>query len=787
MKRLAFLILCSVMLSGPAYAQRINNNALMAAPALAPAAPFGMDGSVMQGLQNPTITAFRVDGAQRIEESTVLSYVRFKAGDSFDQARADRSLKDLFATGYFNDVSLNMDGAILVVKVAENPVINRIAFEGNSEIKSEDLEKEIQLRSRVVYTRSKVQTDVDRLLEVYRRSGRFAAKVEPKLIPLEQNRTDLVFEITEGPRTGVARIAFVGNEAFSDGDLRAEISTRESRWWRLLSSADFYDPDRTNFDRELLRRFYLNNGYADFRVLSAVAELNDTRDYFFMTFTMDEGARYKFGKVELESQLKDLNTDDLMQKLTMKSDDWYNASEVEASISALTKAAGDLQYAFVDIDPQVQRNEDSKTIDVKFLIKEGPRVFINRVNVSGNNRTEDRVIRREMLLVEADPFNASKIRRSEQRIKDLGFFENVKVTPKPTAQPDKADLEVEVQEKATGEISVGAGFSTTDGILGDISVRERNLLGKGQDLRVGTTFSQRSQQYDISFTEPYFLERDLSAGFDLFRTSRDNQTESSYDQKNNGGSLRLGYPLGEFLRQRVNYTLDKSEITNVPSTASRFIREQAGDTVTSSVGQELSYDRRDSKLEPTEGYILRYNTDFAGVGGDSRFLRNKLLGTWYTSPLKDVVLSLEGEVGYIFGIGGKDVRISERFYLGGESLRGFEFAGVGPRDLSTTARDALGGNRFLRSSAELAYPLGLPEELGFRTYTFVDAGSLSGLDTKPQPGEIFRDNSSMRLSAGQGLSWKSPFGPIRIDYAIPIIKEDYDREQKFRFSFGTRF
>jgi len=731
-----------------------------------------------------TISSIRVEGTQRIEPTTVRSYLIVKQGDPFNPQRIDDSLKALFATGLFADVTLRRDGNTLVVSVVENPIINRIAFEGNKRIEDADLEREVQLRPRVVYTRTRVQNDVQRLLEVYRRSGRFAATVEPKVIQLDQNRVDLVFEIDEGARIGVRKINFVGNEMFSDSKLREEIQTRESRWYRFLTTDDTYDPDRLTFDRDKLRRFYLSRGYADFRVVSAVAELTPDRDGFFITFTVEEGERYKFGKIGVETELRDLNPDLLRNRLTTAEGDWYNAEEVETSITNLTNAVGDLQYAFVDIQPRIVRNREQRTIDVVYDIGEGPRVFVDRIDITGNVRTLDKVIRREMLLVEGDPFNTSKLRRSERRIRDLGFFERVNITTAEGAQPDRSIIQVDVQEQSTGEIEIGAGFSTIDGPLANFGIRERNLLGRGQDLRFSATVSGRTQEFDLSFTEPYFLERDLAAGIDVFRITRDNQDESSYDEANTGIGFRLGYPLTERLRQRLNYTLQQTEIENVAADASRFIREQQGTRIVSLVGQELMYDARDSRINPTEGYFIRLNNEIAGLGGDAHFSRNRLGAGVYFPVTEGTVLSFLGEVGYIIGFG-EDVAISDRFFLGGDSLRGFAPAGVGPREL--VSDDSLGGNRFARASAELAFPIGLPDEFGVTGHAFTDIGTLSEVDATPIPGEQLVDDNSLRVAAGFGISWRSPLGPIRVDLAFPIIKEDYDKVEEFRFSFGTRF
>jgi outer membrane protein insertion porin family len=727
------------------------------------------------------IQEIRIEGTQRVEPETVRSYLLVQPGDTFDSERIDRSLKALFATGLFADVTLRREGEALVVRVVENPVINRIAFEGNRKLNDETLTSEIQLRPRVVYTRQKVQSDVKRVLDLYRRNGRFAATVEPKVIPLEQNRVDLVFEIDEGQLTGIKSIGFIGNHRFSAGRLHEIIQTKESRWYRLFSTDDTYDPDRLTYDRELLRKFYLAEGYADFRVVSAVAELTPERDGFFVTYTVEEGERYRFGKVDITNQLKDVDANALKVLLGTKEGDWYNADAVDKSIADLTDALGNRGFAFVDIQPRVQRNPEQRTIDITYQIAEGPRVYVERIDITGNLRTLDRVIRREFRLVEGDAFNTTKLQRSQQRIKNLGFFKKVDINNTPGSTPDKTVIKTEVEEQSTGEFSVGVGFSTTDGPLADISIRERNLLGRGQDLRIGTLVAQRTQQVDLSFTEPYFLDRNLSAGFDLFALTRNNQTFAGFDQFSVGGSLRAGYQITEPLRQTLKYTLRQDRIFNVADTASRFIRDQVGTRVTSSVGQSLLYDRRDNRLDPTSGYFASISNDVAGLGGDVRYLRTVLSGGVYYSVAPQYVLSVTGDSGYIFGLSDK-VRIEDRFFVGGDNLRGFANGGIGPRDISTG--DALGGNAYYVGSVALGFPLGLPQELGLAGRVFSDFGSLWKVD---DVGSSIRDVASIRVSAGAGVSWQSPLGPIRLDFALPVKRESFDKKEFFRVSFGTRF
>ena len=729
-----------------------------------------------------TIAGIAVEGNERIEAETVRSYLTISVGDPFDARTINDALKSLFATGLFADVTIRREGDILVVRVVENPIINRVAFEGNDEIDDASLAAEVQLKPRVVYTRPRVQSDVQRILEIYRRSGRFAAAVEPKVIPLAQNRVDLVFEIDEGPVTEITRISFVGNKRFSDSELRSAIATKESAWYRFFSSDDTYDPDRLTFDRELLRKFYLKEGYADFRVLSAVAELTRDGEGFIITFTVDEGPRYKFGEIDVASQLEGVNVETLKPLVTTFPGEPYNADEVEDSIQVLTDAVGNFGYAFVDIEPAVQRDRENLTIDVTYEIAEGPRVYVERIDIIGNVRTLDKVIRREFRLVEGDAFNAAKIRRSRDRIRNLGFFDTVEVRADPGDEPDRSVVTVSVQEKSTGELSFGAGFSSLDGPLADISISERNLLGRGQDLRLGFTISARRQEIDLSFTEPYFLDRNITAGFDVFRRNTDFQDESSFDEENTGFALRAGYAISERLTHSVFYRLSFDKLSDIPSTASRFIQAQEGSSTKSSIGQSLFFDRRDNRIEPTEGYFLGGGQEYAGVGGTVKFLQHTARAGYYYPVLEDLVASVTGRVGHQAGLFGEDIRVNDRFFIGGSSLRGFETSGIGPRDLSTD--DALGGSFFYTATIELSTPLRIIEDVDLRGRIFTDIGSLFSVDDS---GPEVADVKSPRAAAGIGFSYVSPFGPIRIDFAEAYLKENFDKTELFRFSFGTRF
>ena len=544
-------------------------------------------------------------------------------------------------------------------------------------------------------------------------------------------------------------------------------------------------------------------GYADFRVVSAVAELTPDRDGFVLTFTIEEGPRYRFGKVDVNIKLKDLPAEAVLPLLLTHTDDWYNADEVEKSISALTDALGNRGYAFVEVKPQITRNRENHTVDIVFDVQEGPQVYVERIDVNGNIRTLDKVIRREFRLVEGDAFNSSRMERSKDRIKNLGFFKKVEVKNTPGSAPDRTVVTVEVEEQSTGELSFGLGFSTTDGPLIDASVRERNFLGRGQDIRIGTVLSLRSQQVDFSFTEPYFLDKNIAAGIDIFEVKTSPTTNffsgasPTYQQFSYGGALRAGYQLTDALRQTWKYTVRSDDITNIQTGASLFIALQAGTHVTSEVGQVLLYDKRDNRLEPTSGYYGSIGNDVAGAGFGVKYIRNKVNIGYYYSVFPEWVLSLTGEAGDVFGYGGQKVLLQDRFFVGGDNLRGFAPAGIGPRDVITS--DALGGNKYYVGSVALGIPLGLPKELGISGRIFSDFGSLFGNDQKNvilTPAQLattggaqpqVADSAGIRATAGVGVSWKSPVGPIRLDLAVPIKKESFDKTQFFHVSFGTRF
>ena len=747
----------------------------------------GLFAQAPKGLSAPTIKTavivdIQVEGAQRVEAGTVISYMVIKKGDVYAPDRVDRSLKSLFSTGLFSDVSIKRQGNVLIVSVVENPVINRVAFEGTKKVESDTLESEISLRPRIIFTRTKVQNDVKRILAVYRATGHFAASVEPKVIQLPQNRIDLVFEINEGQKTDIRKIRFVGNGALSDSRLRELIRTKESRWWRFFTSSDTYDPDRLTLDRELLRRYYLKKGYADFRVISAIAELSPNRSSFFITFTVDEGNRYKYGNIDLAVRLKGVTAKELNGYIEISKGSWYDATDSDGVIDRLTTHINEKGISFVSVRPRINRIRDKKIINLTFEVNEGPHRYVERIDITGNVRTQDKVIRREFLLVEGDAFNVSKLKRSRQRIRNLDFFQKMKVEQVPGSAPDKVIIKTSIEEKSTGSLMIGGGFSTTSGALIDLGLEEKNLLGLGQTLKIKATIAEKRNDIDLSFTEPYFLGRRVAAGFDIFRKSQDLQDSSSFDKDATGLSLRMGYPITERLYQSWRYSFNKSKISDVSTDASPFIQSEEGSRIVSEVSHALAYDTRDSRLLPTKGYIVRLSNDLAGLGGPTKHFRTRLKGARYFPFFEDWVLGVKGEAGYIVGLFDKDVRLLDRFFMGGETVRGFDTSGIGPRDRNT--RDALGGEWKYNGSVETSFPLGLPNEIGIKGRVFTDFGSTS--QTKSSDPVIF-DSTSVRLSVGAGLTWLSPFGPIGLDVGIPVLKEKLDQTQTFRLNFGTTF
>lgn len=756
-----------------------------AAPAARSPAPVAAAPAMAPG---PIIRRIDVVGTQRIEPDTVTSYLTLVQGQPYDAEKADTSLKALFATGLFADARIDWDGSVVSVSIVENPIINQVAFEGNSKLTTENLTKEVQIKPRNVFTRSKVQADVQRIIELYRRSGRFGATVEPKIIQRPQNRVDLVFEIHEGQSTGVARISFIGNKVFGSSDLQGQIATQESVWWKFLSTSDNYDPDRLTFDREQIRRYYLNHGYADVRVVSAVAELAPDRSAFFITFTIDEGEHYKFGKIAIDSQIKDLDQNRLMPLLQSVESLDYDADAVNKSVESLTLAAGSLGYAFTDIRPRIDRDREHRTIGVTYRIDPGPRVYIERINIVGNTRTRDNVIRREMRLSEGDAFNRVLQDRSRTRIRSLGFFKDVTIADEPGTTSDRTVVNVTVTEQPTGELSLGAGYSSADSFLAQFSYTERNLFGRGQFLRAAISFSSLQQQIDFRFTDPYFLNRPLAAGLELYKLTTDFTNYSGYTSDTEQFSDFLAFPLSEYGRMTLRYSLSNEKLSADANSATE-IKLAAGSFLTSAIGYSYSYDLRDDTIKPTNGWDLTFGQDLAGIGGNLKYIRTEGSAEIYTPLPFQMVGSARISSGYIMAYGGQDVRINDRFFKGGDSFRGFRIAGIGPRDIAAVGKPALGGNLYAVGTLQARLPPMLPESYGIDLSLFSDFGTL-GIVSKREKnlaGTNIVDDLAPRVSAGIAIGWKSPFGPVEVDVGYPFVKQDYDKIEAIRFSAGTRF
>jgi len=812
------------------------------------------------------ISRILVEGNQRIEPRTVLSYLLVKPGDPFDQERIGLSVRALGATGLFADIQIEARGNDLVVRVLENPIINRIMFEGNNAVTTEKLEEETEAEPRQTFTLSRVEQDVQRILEVYRRAGRFAATVTPQYKVLEQNRADLIFAIDEGPTTGVKSINFIGNEAYPDDRLRREITTRQSRWWRFFEQADNYNPGQVEYDRSQLTEFYTNEGYADFRVISSVAELTPDRRDFYLTFTVDEGEKYTFGDLNVETQLEKLSGERLALVLGIKKGEQFRAKSIQDAIDTLTFAAGIAGYANVQIRPRETRDPVNHTIGITFQVDEGARVYIERIDIQGNTQTLDRVIRREIRVAEGDQYNPVQLDNAKSRIRSLGFFkaDTVAVDNEPGSTSDRAVVKVKVEEEATGELAFSAGFSSQDAFLFSVSAQQRNFRGRGQYLSARIQTTSRQQDVEFRFTEPKFQDRNMALGFDLFLTQSDFYDIAGFSNSIIGVGGRLLFPLSDLDQIGMRYNLRSDDLqldndlgspTYTDCTTASFFRsslcDQQGGQLTSSFGYTLTMNRANDYINPTRGYELNFSQDIAGLGGDVNYLRNEFRGAMYHGFAPGWTLTGRMEAGFIESWGDEGIRINNRFFKGGNTFRGFDVAGLGPREVRyyyeteelalgvgvappafsapqlntdgtqktddagqllymTASRDAsgevlpskvqafnaLGGKAYAIGSLELSFPIPYaPEELGIDGAFFTEVGSLGLLDDADKDRradntfESYRvdDSASLRASAGVSIFWDSPFGPIRFDFSQILAKEEYDRTESFRFSTNTRF
>ncbi|KAB2916097.1 MAG: outer membrane protein assembly factor BamA [Hyphomicrobiaceae bacterium] len=739
------------------------------------------------------ISAIEIAGNRSVGPETVRSRLLVSKGGPYDAAKVDQSLKALFATGLFSDVRIDRRGTVLVVTVVENPVVGAISFEGASAIDKTKLEAQVQLKPKMRFTEAKAHADAVRLRELYRRQGRLLTTVEPKTADRGSGRVDVVFVIAEGQVTKIDAITFVGNRSFTDAQLRDVISTSQSGWFDILKSAAFYDPERIDHDKDLLRRFYLKNGFPDARVPSAEAVKNADGTGYTVTFSVEEGDRFSFSPATVESSLPGVDTAALEGLAEVKPGARYSEEAISRSAEQMTLALSEQGKPFARVRPVPVRDVAAHTIGVKFRIDEGPRVYVERIDIVGNTRTKDTVIRRTFRVAEGDAVNAVLLERGRQRVKALGFFKSVALKHKTGSVPDRAVVTLEVVEDDTRELSYGVGYSTSEGVVGDISLTERNLLGNGQWLRVKLAGGEKRLQADIGFTEPRFLGTDLSAGFDLLYKDVDYTRQASYKSRKVGGDVRFGYPINDQWSASVNYTLVRNQIYDVGPSASAAIREAAGYPgaasnayYTSSVGYGIIYDTRDSKKAPSSGVYYTLTQDLAGLGGDVRYIRSVGDARVYYPVSEGITGVGRAAGGIISGWGGQDVRLLDLFYRGSESVRGFAPAGLGPRDMLSANRDALGGKMFYATTAEVLFNIpGVPQDIGLRGAVFIDAGSIWGVNNTAAslPG-LAGNTPAMRASVGTGLAWASPIGALRVDYAYPILKQSSDKTQPWSFGLS---
>ncbi|GGK26428.1 outer membrane protein assembly factor BamA [Salinarimonas ramus] len=735
-----------------------------------------------------------VRGNSRIDDETIRAYV---TGVSAEEAR-----RNLVATGFFSDVRVSRQGGQLVVNVVENNVVNRVAFEGNRRLQSEALIPELQTRARQPYNPATVAADVERIQEIYRRTGRALATVSSRIVDLPDGRIDVVFTVDEGSKTGIRQISFTGNEAFSDGRLRDVMTSTESNFLSFLKTTDVYDPDRLAADLELIRRYYLRKGYADFRVVGTDVRFDEQREGYVIDIAVEEGQLYRVGNVDIDSRIADVPTEELRRRVLTREGQVYDATAVERTLVDLTTEVARRGYAFAQVRPAGERDPAAGVVNITYIVEEGPRVYIERINIRGNTRTRDYVIRRELDLGEGDPYNKVLIDRAERRLNNLGFFERVRISNEPSLSPDRVILNIDVEDRPTGSFSIAGGYSTADGFIGEVSLSEANFLGRGQAVRIAGSWGERTSGFDFSFTEPYFLGYRLSAGVDVFSRFSEASNTGRYDSRTTGGTLRFGVPITEQFSVTARYSLYQQDLDipvifrdNNPANgeASLALKEAEGETLTSLVGLTFTFNSLDNVRNPREGLYAELRPEIAGLGGDSEFFRITADARYYHEIFEDVVGIARVQAGHIAALGSEDLRILDHFFLGPSLVRGFRPSGIGPRDVSSAdVANALGGTTYFGGSLEVQFPLPLvPRDFGFRGAVFADAGSLIDYEGRRvfSGGQtiVVDDNDEIRSSIGASLLWASPLGPLRFDYAYVLSQADGDRTQAFRFSGGTSF
>ncbi len=724
---------------------------------------------------------------QRINDERVKSIIsdnNLRSGKILD---INQSLKSLYESDLFLDVNIEKKGQDIVITLLENPIIIDIKFKNNEKIDDEILESEISLKKGGFYSKNKLKSDIKRLNDIYIKSGRFLTQIDPKIIQKEDNRIELIFDISENRKAKIAKINIIGNQNYSDQDLLDEITTKQSKWYKIFGTNDTYDSDRIEFDKEVLRRFYTNKGYADFEVISSIAQIAQTKNKFFISFLISEGIKYNFGEAKLINNIKNFDGKLLEDIIQIKRGKIYNATLVDNIIDKMIKVMSNNGYAFAHINPILERDKINNIINIKFIVSETPKIYINSINISGNNRTKDRVLRRELRINEGDPYNLTKINRSRQRLMNMGFFENVKFNSRRISN-DQVNLDIEVSEKKTGELNFGIGYSTVDKLNANIGIKENNLFGTGQELGINSKISSYTTSNEIQYSKPWLFGREVRGGVSVFNNEVDSYNTISYDQKTKGISFSATYPVLEHITHQVSYSYQDSQI-NATNSTSLVISELIGKYSTSSIGHTISLDKRDNRMKPTNGYYISLTQNRSGIGGDIKYFKNDLTAGYYIPIINNNwVMKFLGKYGYIDGIG-QDVRINDNFFLGGYNFRGFEYGGIGPRVKNNDGSygNPVGGKLYYIGTAELKFPTGLPKEIGINTSLFIDAGTVKMVDKTINNNAKIIDSSSLRSSYGLSLTWSSPLGPIRLDFSKIIEQEDYDQTEGFRFSFGNYF
>jgi outer membrane protein insertion porin family len=755
------------------------------------------------------ISRIEVRGNTRVEASTIRNNVTIQPGQSFSNDDIDESVKRLFATGLFSDVRISVSGGSLVVSVSENQIINQVVFNGNKKLKDEQLKNVVQMQPLGAYNEEILQADVQSIKDAYDAIGRSDATVSTRLVPVNGGRVNIAFEINEGDRTKIASINFVGNQAFGDGRLADVIATKRSGLLSFLTRKDVYDEDKLRADEELLRRFYYNRGYADFRVLSSFAELDETSNEYVLTITVEEGERYTFGAINIESTVSGLDTEVLRGLLETRSGNVYSAEDVEDSILAISDRVAGLGYPFAQVTPRGDRDFSNRTISVTYLVDEGTRAYVERIEIIGNTRTRDYVIRREFDLSEGDAFNQVLVRRAKKRLESLGFFESVDISTRPGSEPDRVILVVTVKDQPTGEFGIGGGYSNTDGFTATLDVTEKNFLGRGQFIRGSIGKGEETQTYSISFTEPYFLGYRLAAGFDVYKN--EDSGYKGFNRVDQGINLRIAAPITEDLIGTLAYKFNQTDYNDADVSgiiSNPFANAvEAGEYNTSAVTASLSYNTLDDNSMPREGLAARVSLEYAGLGGDAEYLKAVGKATYFRmiSEPQDIIGSVSVGGGHVMATSG-DLGIFDHFFLGQDIIRGFDTRGFGPRLQNNSAPfaypDAAGGTTYFNGSVEVSAPLPMiSRDLGLRFNLFADAGTLYGSDltaasltcTTSSPASscpsqsVVGSDMEWRASVGVGITWASPFGPLRVYYAEPVVKESYDEIKKFGFGASTRF